>query len=176
MLITKKIEIDAGHRVYNHKSKCFSPHGHRYVIEVGVDDKLIRRAGTSSEGMVMDFGDIKEILMEEIDGKFDHSFIIFEKDYLMKFLLIDCVKLLKDGKLKGIAYSNISDYNRIMAQLSMNGRALKVVLVNFIPTAENLAKHWYKVLRVRLQKKNIKIAYVKVWETPSSTATYNGKE
>ena len=41
MLITKEIEIDAAHRVPNHKSKCRTFHGHRYRIEVGVDDKVI---------------------------------------------------------------------------------------------------------------------------------------
>ena len=61
MLITKQIEIDMAHRVPNHKSKCHNLHGHRYKIEVGVDDKLITRKGSSSEGMVIDFGDLKDI-------------------------------------------------------------------------------------------------------------------
>ena len=57
MLITKCLEIDMGHRVPNHKSKCATPHGHRYKIEVGVDDKVIDTKGVSDEGMVIDFGD-----------------------------------------------------------------------------------------------------------------------
>jgi 6-pyruvoyltetrahydropterin/6-carboxytetrahydropterin synthase len=158
MLITKKIEIDAGHRVFNHKSKCFSPHGHRYVIEVGIDDKLIKRPGTSSEGMVMDFGDIKEILMAEIDAKFDHSFIIYEKDYLMRYMFIDSLKITVD---KELFRNTIPYYNELIKQVH-NARPFKIVIVNFIPTAENLAKYWYKILRLQLQKKRIKIAYVRV--------------
>ena len=32
--ITRRLEFDAGHRVYQHESKCNHVHGHRYVVEV----------------------------------------------------------------------------------------------------------------------------------------------
>lgn len=140
MLITKTIEIDAGHRVPNHKSKCRNLHGHRYVIEVAVDDQVITKAGDSSEGMVIDFGDLKQIMIELFDYFFDHSFIVYSGDEL-----IEAFKLFS---------------------------GLKIVFVPFIPTAENLAKYWYEAIKPRLTDKQIKIKHVKVWETPSSTATY----
>lgn len=143
MLITKQIEIDLGHRVPNHKSKCKNIHGHRYRIEVGVDDKVIQSVGASDEGMVIDFGDLKEIMMEEIDAKFDHGFVVYEKD----------------------------EFINIFSSLSNKG--MKMLFKDFIPTAENLARHWYDLIKLKLQEKGIKIAHVKVWETPSSTALYN---
>ena len=143
MLVTKQIEIDMGHRVLNHKSKCKHMHGHRYVIELGVDDKLITTEGISDEGMVIDFGDLKSILMSEIDARFDHKFIMYEKDWKL-----------------------IDRFNEIEKDF------FGIVLVNFIPTAENLAKHWYELIKSKLQERNIAIKYVKVWETPTSTATY----
>lgn len=82
MLITKTIEIDMGHRVPNHKSKCRNLHGHRYSIEVGVDDILISAPGSSSEGMVMDFGDLKEVMMSVLDKGFDHGFVMYSRDIL----------------------------------------------------------------------------------------------
>ena len=142
MLVTKTIGIDMGHRVPNHKSKCRNLHGHRYTVEVGVDDKVIQEAGDSSEGMVIDFGDLKKVMMSEIDQNFDHGFVMYDGDSLYD----DFRQFAEDG--------------------------MKIIFVPFIPTAENLAKHWYYLLRKELDERNIKIKYVKVWETPSSTATY----
>ena len=80
MIVTKKIEWDMGHRVTNHHSKCRNLHGHRYQMEVHVSGKLISRQGDSSEGMVIDFGDIKKIITKHIHDELDHSFMIWEKD------------------------------------------------------------------------------------------------
>lgn len=143
MLITKTVEIDMGHRVPNHKSKCRNLHGHRYKIEVGVDDKVIFKQGDSSEGMVIDFGDLKDIIMEQIDFRFDHGMVLWTGDEFAKHIF---------------------------------EAGLKLVVVDFIPTAENLAKYWYTLLDVVLKEKGIKINHVTVWETPTSTATFNKKD
>ena len=129
-----------GHRVTNHKSKCSSLHGHRYKIEVGVDDKLVTKRGASDEGMVIDFGDLKKVLVDRIDRHYDHGFVIWEKDPMAPFLR-------KDKKTK-------------------------LVEVSFIPTAENLASLWGEAVKDALRRKGIKMQYLKVWETPTSTATY----
>lgn len=140
MLVTKEIEIDLGHRVTNHKSKCASLHGHRYKIEVGVDDKVIDSKGSSDEGMVIDFGDLKDIMMKIIDRNFDHGFILWEKDSMVEVMKRD--------------------------------EKTKLVVIPFIPTAENLSKYWGEMMTLALNKKKIKIKYLKVWETPTSTATW----
>lgn len=143
MLVTKQIQIDMGHRVPNHKSKCRNLHGHRYVIELGVDDKVIVEKGSSDEGMVIDFGDLKQVLESEIENNFDHGFVMSSSDNLSQIFL----------QLKG-------EHN------------LKIYFVDFIPTAENLAKYWYEILKDTLLSRDIQIKYVKVFETPTSTATY----
>lgn len=142
MLICRTIEIDMGHRIPNHKSKCRNLHGHRYKIEVCVDDKIITRKGDSSEGMVIDYGDLKEILLDEIDKKYDHALVIYWND----------------------------EFRKIFEELKLHGQ--KIVFVNFIPTAENLARHWYNKLKLALSDRKINIKYVKVWETPNSVAVY----
>lgn len=144
MLITKEIEIDMAHRVPNHKSKCQNLHGHRYKIEVGVDDKIIDTAGASDEGMVIDFSDLKEIMMTYIDAVYDHNSVFYQDDELAKQIVATIT-----GK-----------QNRTP------------LLVDFIPTAENLAKHWFEVIEKPLQERGIKIKHVKIWETPTSTAIY----
>lgn len=140
MLITKEIEIDMGHRVTNHKSKCASLHGHRYKIEVGVDDKIITTEGSSDEGMVMDFGDLKQVMMEVLDKEYDHGMVLWMNDPIVQSILADS--------------------------------KTKLTVVAFIPTAENLAKHWFDLLKSPLEERNIKIKHIKVWETPTSTALY----
>ena len=57
-LIRRRIEIDAGHRVPHHASKCCNLHGHRYVIEALCNGPLAE-AGEQT-GMVLDFGFLKE--------------------------------------------------------------------------------------------------------------------
>ena len=143
MLITKKIHIHMGHRVPNHKSQCRNPHGHTYFIEVGVDDKVISNPGESDDGMVIDFSDLKDIMMAKIDKNFDHAFVVYKGDKYMNFF----DEMYKDG--------------------------LKIVTVDVIPTAENLAKIWFEMLEQPLKVNGIKLHHVKVWETPSSTATYS---
>lgn len=144
MLITKEIEIDMAHRVMNHASKCKNLHGHRYKIEVGVDDKVISIEGQSDEGMVIDFGKLKQIMMIELDDTFDHNSIFCEADPIVPLI------------------NNIAGYQNKVPRL-----------VSFIPTAENLAKYWYKIMKDALMAVHIKIKHVKVWETPTSTAIYH---
>ncbi len=141
MLITKKIEIDMGHRVPMHQSKCKNLHGHRWVFEVGVDDKIITTKGAPNEGMVIDFGDLKKIMIEEIDKELDHGFMMCEKD--------DMSNIFRDLRVT---------YNQ------------KIIFVSFIPTSENVSKYIFKKLFYRLKKVNIKLCHIKVWETPNSTA------
>ena len=142
MLITKFIEIDMGHRVTNHKSKCRNLHGHRYRVVVGVDDKVVTTAGASDEGMVMDFSDVKAIMMDVIDGAYDHGFAIYDKDPLVEFFI------------------------------AQREAGMKVIITHFVPTAENLAKYWFRLLKAKLDEKSISIEYVEVYETPTSTAKY----
>jgi len=80
VIISKEIEFDMGHRIPHHKSKCRSPHGHRYKLIVYLMGDVLDLEGESDHGMVMDFSDIKKILMEEIDEQFDHAFVYWEKD------------------------------------------------------------------------------------------------
>jgi 6-pyruvoyltetrahydropterin/6-carboxytetrahydropterin synthase len=112
-----------------------------------VDDKVVDTKGVSDEGMVIDFSDLKVILMEEIDSVFDHSFTIYEQD-----------EFIDDFK----------KYKNLFKQ--------KINVVSFIPTAENLAMHWYRLIEDKLKERGIAIKYVKVWETPTSTAVYTSDD
>lgn len=83
-LISKDIEFDAGHRVPNHESKCRNPHGHRYKVRINLCGELDTTPGASTEGMLTDFGTLKEVMMEKIHDVLDHGFIIYQDDAALK--------------------------------------------------------------------------------------------
>ena len=80
MKIGKVIQWDMGHRVLNHRSICKGLHGHRYKAEICVEGELILESGTSEEGMVIDFADIKKTAQKLIQEKLDHAFMVWNED------------------------------------------------------------------------------------------------
>jgi len=140
-LVEKEIEFDAGHRVPSHKGKCRNPHGHRYRVVVGVVGDL-HAAGGSDEGMVIDFGDIKEAMTKYIHDVHDHGFIMYGGDDAMRVGFYEA------------SFFDEPDF--------------KIIQVPFVPTAENLAKHFWEIMTSAIHG----VAYVKVYETPTSMAVY----
>jgi 6-pyruvoyltetrahydropterin/6-carboxytetrahydropterin synthase len=87
MLITRKFEFDAGHRISTHTSKCRNLHGHRYVLEITLSGRIITDAGMPEQGMVMDFSEVKRIVKEMLVNQWDHAFLVYVGDtYVLEFL------------------------------------------------------------------------------------------
>lgn len=80
MLITRKFEFDAGHRISTHQSQCRNLHGHRYVLEVTISGGIITDAGAPEQGMVMDFSGIKRLIREALVEQWDHAFLVYVGD------------------------------------------------------------------------------------------------
>lgn len=73
--ITRRLEFDAGHRVWGHEGKCNNLHGHRYAVEITVEaDRL------DSLGRVIDFGVIKSRVGGWIDQFWDHQMLLNSGD------------------------------------------------------------------------------------------------
>ncbi len=85
MQITRRFEIDAGHRVLGHEGKCRHPHGHRYVIELTCRPK----EGLDDLGRVLDFSVIKDLFGGWVDAVWDHAFLVNEKDESVLRWLMD---------------------------------------------------------------------------------------
>jgi 6-pyruvoyltetrahydropterin/6-carboxytetrahydropterin synthase len=139
--ITKAIEWDMGHRVPNHKHKCRNPHGHRYRLEMTVLGQVSEEKGSSQEGMVHDFGDIKQHLHDKVYNILDHCFLASEEDAIFAPL----------------AHDKALD--------------LKIVLVPFIPTAENILVWCYERL-IQDFPQHLSIVRLRLFETPTSFAEY----
>ena len=92
--VSKRLEFDAGHRLPNHKSKCRNLHGHHYTIELTFEGEINTTEGDSSQGMIIDFSDIKEICKKNLIDVWDHAFIVYENDKS----LVEYLSTIEDHK------------------------------------------------------------------------------
>ncbi len=74
--ITKIFTFETAHVLYNYDGKCKNMHGHSYKLFVTVKGTPIQDLDNHKNGMVVDFGDIKKIVKEEIIDLWDHSVLI----------------------------------------------------------------------------------------------------
>lgn len=161
--ITRSIEIDMGHRVTNHDGKCKSLHGHRYKIDVAIQGDLHEKG--SQEGMVLDYGVIKRVLMEKIDALFDHGTALWSRDPLVAHEL---------GPIyEGLA-AKAAKFGYVGSPIGWKWG--KLVLTYDVPTAENLAKLWFNIIQEEIERYlhdfDSRLYSVTVWETPNCSATY----
>lgn len=77
--ITKQFSFETGHALYGYDGKCKNVHGHSYKLSVTVTGKPISDNTNVKFGMVIDFGDLKKIVKEEIVDVFDHA-TVFNKN------------------------------------------------------------------------------------------------
>jgi len=170
-LITREIGIDAGHRVTFHGSKCRNLHGHRYTIQATCQGPLFTEG--EQTGMVLDFGFLKEEMVNQIDVPCDHGQIIWAGDHEV----LGMFAYVNDS----IDYAWVDDIAAIAEREGFAQTAsplgLKVYVVPFMPTAENLARHWFERLTPRVVGRSdgkATLLKVKVWETPNCSAEYPG--
>jgi len=148
MQITRRLEFDAGHRIPNHKSQCRHIHGHRYALEITLRGDIINQAGSSEEGMVMDFSDVKAIALEHVVDRWDHAFLVYAQDKLM----VDFLNTIPEHR---------------------------TVILDCVPTAENLARIAFDVLRDAYENHyghHLRLARVRIYETPNCWADAIGEE
>ena len=87
LTITRKLEFDAGHRIPDHRSQCRNLHGHRYVLEVTLQGDTVETEGAPDRGMVMDFADVKALANQHLVDLWDHAFLVFAGDTLVRGFL-----------------------------------------------------------------------------------------
>ena len=116
LTITRKLEFDAGHRIPDHKSQCRNLHGHRYTLEITLTGQVIELEGNSNNGMIMDFSDVKALAKAHLVDLWDHAFIVYEKDTVVRQFL-----------------ASLPDH--------------KTVVIDRIPTVENLARVAFDILK-----------------------------
>lgn len=78
MMITREFGFDMGHMLPDHLGGCYRPHGHRYRLDVTVDD-VVQTEG-AARGMVLDFAEVKRIVHEVVIDPLDHRFAVCADD------------------------------------------------------------------------------------------------
>lgn len=79
--LTKVFHFETAHAIHGYDGQCKNIHGHSYELHVTVSTLGEDKGYLPEPGFVLDFKDIKKVVVEEITGLFDHK-IILSKKYL----------------------------------------------------------------------------------------------
>ena len=60
--ITKKIKFEMAHALHGYDGLCKNVHGHSYRLSVTIKGDVKNEKGYKKDGMVMDFGVLKDIV------------------------------------------------------------------------------------------------------------------
>ncbi|WP_298547182.1 6-carboxytetrahydropterin synthase [uncultured Aquimarina sp.] len=118
--ITKQFSFETGHALYGYDGKCKNVHGHSYKLSVTVIGSPITDTSHVKLGMVIDFGDLKKIVKEDIEDVFDHA-TVFNKN---------------------------TPHIELAKELEQRGH--NVILVDYQPTSENMVIDFAKKIKARL--------------------------
>jgi 6-pyruvoyltetrahydropterin/6-carboxytetrahydropterin synthase len=177
--ITRSIGVDYGHRVMTHGSKCKSIHGHRGTIEVTCAGSVLHKAGEQSE-MVLDFGFLKDAMMNVIDRSIDHGFVASVDDLeLLRHLIpehlnpVEAVSYIRASLDEKGYWLSAEDHTWKLKTLLDT----KLYVIPYIPTSERLAEHFFSRLQTPVQQRSrgiAQLANLRFWETPNCYSDYPG--
>lgn len=74
--VTKRFHFEMAHTLYEYDGLCRNIHGHSYNLEVTFIGFPKNDPGHAKDGMVMDFGEIKNLVKTHIVNRFDHALMI----------------------------------------------------------------------------------------------------
>ena len=194
-VIDKSFDFCFGHRVYTQELDtkysldgclaCRHLHGHQGKV------KLFLGANELKKGMVTDFKHTN-IFKKWLDDIMDHKFIIDINDPLINSMCSELVfedsladalsnasidkdygymRFSEDYVQEVLATSNFDHLNNGQKQAIME-KYEGLILVDFIPTSENICKFLYEVANKMLNELGIDIVAVEYWETPKSHCRY----
>ncbi|TLX77064.1 6-carboxytetrahydropterin synthase [Labilibacter sediminis] len=84
--LTKEFRFEMAHALWNYDGLCKHFHGHSYILRVTVIGSPNDDEKSPKYGMVMDFGQLKQIVHEEVVDRLDHSVVINGKADHKSFL------------------------------------------------------------------------------------------
>lgn len=74
--VTKRFHFEMAHMLYAYDGLCSNIHGHSYNLEVTLIGKPKNQPGHPKDGMVLDFGELKDIVKSNIIDRFDHALMV----------------------------------------------------------------------------------------------------
>ncbi len=74
--VTKKFHFEMAHALFQYDGLCRNIHGHTYNLEITLLGEIRNEPGHPKDGMVIDFGNLKQLVKKHIVNKFDHSLVV----------------------------------------------------------------------------------------------------
>ena len=171
--ISKEFEFCYGHRVWSQTLdaefsldsclKCRHLHGHQGKILVYLEAHELK------DGMVTDFKHLNWF-KQFIDDVLDHKFILDVNDPLFSTLL----PLVKKEELVKFpeAYSIVDLTKFANEEIHIKELYEGYIIVDFVPTSENLSAWFLRIVQNKMQKLNVKVSHIEFLETPKSKSTF----
>lgn len=161
-LITRRLEIDAGHRLLRHEGKCRNYHGHRYAFLISCQATRLDEVGR-----VLDFGVVKQKVGGWLDAHWDHGMILQRGDPMVEVLLEMADP--EDAKAARAAGKSLDYLGTVLSRDEP-----RFYVVDFSPTSENLAKFMFHKAKKILEEDHpeIEVVGVRCIETPNCWSDY----
>lgn len=77
--ITKQFSFEMAHALRNYDGLCRNIHGHSYKMDITLAGQPLHDDNSPKNGMVMDFGDLKKLVNEEVISLLDHALVLNDK-------------------------------------------------------------------------------------------------
>lgn len=168
--ISKEFDFCYGHRVWSQSLNtefsldgclmCRHLHGHQGKVIVYL------KSDTLKSGMVTDFKHLNWF-KKFLDDILDHKFIIDINDPLFKTLLPSIEKKDLISFEEGYKRVNLSDFKNEILELYES-----YIIVDFVPTSENISAWLLKIVQEKMKKIDIKVSKIEFLETPKSKSTF----
>ena len=78
--VTREFTFEMAHVLRNYDGPCRNVHGHSYRLFVTLSGTPVSDPGNPKNGMVIDFTELKNIVLNKIVNQFDHS-VVVSKDF-----------------------------------------------------------------------------------------------
>jgi 6-pyruvoyltetrahydropterin/6-carboxytetrahydropterin synthase len=169
--ISKEFDFCYGHRVWTQALNsefsldtclvCRHLHGHQGKVLVYLKSNQLENA------MVTDFKHLNWF-KKFLDDVLDHKFIIDINDPLFSTLIpnIDKKDLIKFNE--GYKIVNCSGFKGEFLELYES-----FIVVDFVPTSENLSAWLHKIVQEKMKKLNVFVSKIEFLETPKSKSTFH---
>ncbi len=144
MYVTRRHSISAAHRLFEYNGRCERLHGHNYRVDITVAANAL-----NSQGMVLDFGDVKKILCSVLDEAWDHRTLLYDKDPLCRQLM----ELTDDGAVCPVPFNPTAENMAVWLGTRLLPEALH-----------------------RAGLKDVCVTMVTVFETDNNSATWSRHE
>ncbi|WP_152057403.1 6-carboxytetrahydropterin synthase [Aliarcobacter butzleri] len=168
--ISKEFDFCYGHRVWSQTLnidfsldaclKCRHLHGHQGKVIVYLESNELNNS------MVTDFKHLNWF-KAFLDDVLDHKFILDINDPLFSTLVPNIKKedLIKFDE--GYFSINLTNFKNEELELYES-----YVVVDFVPTSENLSAWFFKIVQEKMNGLNIKVSKIEFLETPKSKSTF----